>query len=362
MIIRVPIPCRKLRGWLSPFGQSRWFRSLVDEIKSSRSLPKGLWSREVPLQLKSMKATDIIGCAGSVVLLLSAAAWIPVIGLFFALLTPLPFLYYATRLGRRDGVKIAVVTLLFVGLLANLAGYLQMMVSCFESSLLGLILSELYRRRFTLGLTIFLGTCSVLIVSVLLLSLVTSSEKMGPTEMNPESHESRDEEIIEAYKDLGINEDEAVQFQEVMENIIPKIYPAMFIVGTALSVSLIVLLSRPLFRFKDLPYPDFGPMDRWQAPELMVWGVIVTGFALFLTTGSIKLFAVNALIVMVAIYVFHGLSIAQFFLNKYHTPLWGRLGVYLLIFILPYLLVTLAIAGLFDQWADFRKLNQRALT
>jgi len=297
-----------------------------------------------------------------VALLLSAAVWIPVLGLFFALLTPLPFLYYATRLGLPDGVKIAVITLLFVGLLANLSGYPQMMVYCFESSLLGLILSELYRRRFTLGLTILLGTCSVLIVSLILLSLVKSTDKMGSTGMNPESHERHDEEIIQAYKDFGLDEDEAIQLQEVMVDIITKIYPAMFILGTALSVSLIVVLSRPLFRLKDLPYPDFGPLDRWQAPELMVWGVIITGFALFLTTGSIKLFAVNALIVMVAIYVFHGLSIAQFFLNKFHAPLLGRLGVYLLIFILPYLLVTLAIAGLFDQWADFRKLNQKALT
>ena len=312
--------------------------------------------------MRSMKPTDIIGCAGLVVLLLSAAAWIPVLGLFFALLTPLPFLYYATRLGLRDGVKIAVVTLLFVGLLAKVAGSPQMIISCFESSLLGLILSELYRRRFTLGLIIVLGTCSVLIVSVLLLSLITSSDKTGFTEMNPDSHESRNEEMIQAYRDLGINEDEAIQFQKIMEDIIPKIYPAMFILGTALSVSLIVFLSRPLFRFKDLPYPNFGPIDRWQAPELMVWGVIVTGFALFLTRGSIKLFAVNALIVMVSIYVFHGLSIAQFFLNKYHVPLLGRLGVYLLILILPYFLVTLAIAGLFDQWADFRKLNQKAVT
>ncbi len=318
---------------------------------------------EVSSQLKSMKPTDIIGCAASVVLLLSIATWIPVIGLFFALFTPLPFLYYATRLGLRDGVKIAVITFLFVALLAKLAGSLQMMISCFESGILGLILSELYRRGFTLGMTIVLGTVSVLILSVLLLPLVTSSGIMAPpVEINQDSHGSQEEELFQAYKDLGLGDDEAIQFQKVMEDIIPKIYPAMFILGTALTVGLIVLLSRPLFRLKNLPYPDFGPIDRWQAPELMVWGVIVTGFALFLTTGSIKLFAVNALIVMAAVYMFHGLSIAQFFLNKFHTPLLGRLGVYLLIFVLPYFLVTLAIAGLFDQWADFRKLNQKTVT
>lgn len=362
MINRVPTRAANCRFGFCRSPRAVRSRRLIEEVKSSCSLPKGFWFKEMPSQLRSIKPTDIIACAGSVVLLLSASAWIPVLGLFFAFLTPLPFLYYATRLGLRGGVKIAVVTLLFVGLLANLAGYPQMMISCFESSLLGLILSELYRRRFTLGFTIVLGTCSVLIVSVLLLSLVASSEKMGFTEMDPESHDSRDEEIIQAYKGLGIDEDAAIKFQKIMEDIIPKIYPAIFILGTVLNVSFLVLLSRPLFRFKDLPYPDFGPMDQWQAPELMVWGVIVTGFSLFLTTGSIKWFAVNALIVMGAIYMFHGLSITQFFLNKYRAPLLGRLGVYLLIIILPYFLVTLAIAGLFDQWADFRKLNQKVVT
>jgi uncharacterized protein YybS (DUF2232 family) len=312
--------------------------------------------------LKSIKPTDIIWCAGSVALLLLAATWwVPVLGLFFALLTPLPFLYYATKLGLRDGMKIVIVTLLFVGLVAKLSGYPQMMISCFESSLLGLILSELYRRKFTLGLVIVLGTCSVLIVSVFFLSLVTLYEKKGPTEINPEFYESHEEKTIQTYKDLGIDEEKAIQLKKVMEDILPKIYPAMFILGTALNVCLIVLLSRPLLRFKDLPYPDFGPMDRWQAPEHMVWGVIATGFALSITTGIIRMSAVTALILMAAIYVFHGLSIAQFFLNKYHTPRLGRFGVYLLALILPYFLVTLAFAGLFDQWADFRKMNQKAV-
>ena len=308
-----------------------------------------------------MKPTDIIVCSGSVVLLLSAATWIPVLGLFFALLTPLPFLYYATRLGLRNGVKIAVVTLLFVGLLSKLTGHPQMMISCFESGILGLILSELYRRRFTLGLTLVIGTCSVLIVSVLLLSLITSSGIMGSAELKPEFLESRNEELIQVYKDLGLSEDKVIQIQKVID-IYTKIYPALFILSTTFSVCFIVLLSRPIFRFKNLPYPNFGPMDRWQSPELMVWGVIVTGFALFLTTGGIQLVAGNALFVMGIIYMFHGLSITQFFLNKYRAPLLGRLGVYLLIFILPHFLVTLAIAGLFDQWADFRKLNQKAVT
>jgi uncharacterized protein YybS (DUF2232 family) len=307
-----------------------------------------------------MKPIDIIGCGGSVALLLLAFVWIPILGLFLALLTPLPFLYYATKLGLRDGMKLAAITLLIVGLIANLAGLPEVMVSCLASALLGLILSESYRRRLALGFTIFLGTCSILVITFPFFFLVNPSGETGVTEMNPEHPQDNKRDIIQAYKDLGLNEEQIFQLQTVMKDIIPKIYPAILVVGSALNVCFIVLLSRPLLLFKGLPYPDFGPMDRWQSPEPMVWGVIATGFALFLFTGSIRWFSINCLIVMAVIYVLHGLSIVQFFLNRYRTPLWLRFGVYLLILIQPIFLGTLATAGLFDQWVDFRRINKEA--
>jgi uncharacterized protein YybS (DUF2232 family) len=310
-----------------------------------------------------MKPTDIIGCGGSVVLLLLAFVWIPVLGLFLALLTPLPFLYYATKLGLRDAIKLAAITLLIVGLIANLAAVPEIMVSCLASALLGLILSESYRRRLTLGFTVFLGTCSLLLVTVLFFSLATPSGETGVMEMTPDHPQDIERAVLQAYKDLGLNEEQVIHLQVVIKDMIhmiPKIYPAILIVGSALNVCFIVLLSRPLLLFKGLPYPDFGPMDRWQSPELMVWGVIATGFALFLSTGGIRWFAINSLIVMAVIYVLHGLSIVRFYLNRYRTPLWLRFGVYLLIFIQPIFLGTLATAGLFDQWVDFRRINKKA--
>jgi uncharacterized protein YybS (DUF2232 family) len=110
----------------------------------------------------------------------------------------------------------------------------------------------------------------------------------------------------------------------------------------------------------NLNYPDFGPMDRWHAPEPMIWGVIVAGFSLFLPIHVIKLLAVNALIVMAIIYVFHGVSIVLYFLNKYHIPVWMRIGAYALIILQQIFWVGLAMAGLFDQWIDFRKIYKKA--
>jgi len=310
-----------------------------------------------------MKAADIIGCAGSAVLLLFASAWIPFIGPFLSLLTPLPFLYYATKLGLHQGLKIAAITLLLAGLIARLAGYPQIIIFCFEFSLIGLILSEIYRRKFTFGLTIFWGTCSALIIGAIFLSLIALSKKMGPMEMILGYFQSNLRETIQAYEEMGLDQEKVIQLQEygkMLTEIIAKVYPALSIVGGGLFVYVIVVLSRPLFRLRTLPYPDFGPMDRWQSPELMVWGFIVAGFALFLSIGGIRLLAINALIVMSVIYVFHGLSIVLFFLNKYNVPLWIRFGVYFLILFQQIFWVALAIAGLFDQWIDFRKIHKRA--
>ena len=114
-----------------------------------------------------------------------------------------------------------------------------------------------------------------------------------------------------------------------------------------------------LVRIGKIAYPDFAPMDRWRTPEQMVWGVIVAGFALFFPLSGVKLLALNSLLVMSVIYVFHGLSIVLFFLNKYKVPFWIRFGVYFLLIFQQIFLIVLALAGLFDQWIDLRRIHKK---
>jgi uncharacterized protein YybS (DUF2232 family) len=68
--------------------------------------------------------------------------------------------------------------------------------------------------------------------------------------------------------------------------------------------------------------------------------------------------ALNVFIVLLAVYVFQGLSILLFFLNKYNVPRFLRIGVYVLIVFQQLFLIGLAVVGLFDQWFDFRKLSK----
>jgi uncharacterized protein YybS (DUF2232 family) len=145
-------------------------------------------------------------------------------------------------------------------------------------------------------------------------------------------------------------------------NVVLRVYLGLLIVGTGFVVWCNVIISRPIFRLAKLQYPDFGPLDQWHAPERMVWALIGAGFALFLSVGFVQFLAVNVLIVVMTVYLYNGLSILVFFLKKYRIPTWFRAGIYFLIVFQQILLVALALAGLFDQWVDFRRTRTRKVT
>jgi len=113
-----------------------------------------------------MKMSDVLGCAGGVISLLLASILIPFVGPFFSLLTPLPFLYYSIRLGLIEGIKVAAIAVTAVGLIAYAAGYSQITLLALEFSIVGIGLAELFRRKLSLGNTIFLATLFMLLIGL----------------------------------------------------------------------------------------------------------------------------------------------------------------------------------------------------
>jgi hypothetical protein len=94
-----------------------------------------------------MKATDVLGCAGAVIAIFLATSWIPLLGPLISL-TPLPFLFYASKAGRLQGALIVAFSLLIIGLIAGLLGQPQIVFLFIEFGLVGLVLAELFRFRF----------------------------------------------------------------------------------------------------------------------------------------------------------------------------------------------------------------------
>ena len=307
----------------------------------------------------------MVGCVGAATMLLLASALIPLIGPFFSLLIPLPFLYYSSKLGLNEGVKLVCISILVTALLATVMRYSELIFLCLEFSLLGLIIGELYRKKWNIGYSILVATASVLLIGFVILAVAGLRKNMGPMEMVYAYMQESLQQSVAVYRNMGAGPERAKEFRvylDIVADAISKVYPSMLIIGTGFVVWFNIIVSRPLFRMKNIAYPPYGALDRWRSPDLMVWGVIAAGFSLFLSLPKIKFLAMNVLIVMMAIYVFHGLSILMFYLNKYRVPPWIRLGVYFLILFQQIFVIGLAMAGLFDQWIDFRRIHYRKAT
>jgi uncharacterized protein YybS (DUF2232 family) len=306
-----------------------------------------------------MNMKDFWGCVGGTIFLLMLSTLLPFAGPFLALITPLIFLFYSIKLDRFSGLKLVVMTLAIVALCAYFLRLPHLIIFCLESMVLGVSLSECFRRNLSLGKTVFfttLVTVSMVMVYFLVLGHLNNG---GLVEIVRETLRNHIKASMELYSQGTMPKEKAEEFEAVVNNIL-MISPSLMVVGAGLTAWLNAALARPVFQLGKLPYPAFAPMDQWRTPEGLVWVLIASGFSLFLFTGGIQLIAGNVMIVLFVIYLFHGLSIVQFFLKKFNAPSWIRLGVYLLLVFQLIFLGLLALAGLFDQWVDFRRIQRRA--
>lgn len=301
---------------------------------------------------------------GSATLILTASLWIPIVGPFVSLLTPLPFLYYSSKLDPTQGLKLVALTILTIGLLGYWTGHMEGIFFAVQFSLVGLLLSILFRKGLDVGQTVMVTTGFLLALGFAFLGYAAIRKEMGLWELMGAYLEENMGAGFRAYEEMGASPEDMAAFRQyanALTNVLLRIFPSLMIVGSGFAVWLNVVLARPLFRATGLDFPDFQ-LGRWRAPENLVWLLLASGFALFFTSGSIQSIALNTFIVVMAVYVFHGLSIVVFFLEKYHVPSWFRIGMYLLLALQQLFLVVLALAGLVDLWVDFRKTRRQPET
>jgi len=302
----------------------------------------------------TIKTNDTLYCIGSVFIIL-LASW--ALGPFFIFTIPLPFLYYSSKLGYRQGLKLIGLTLLIVFIVGKFTGINHLFFIIVELSLFGLVMSEIYKKNLGFDRTILLGTGLMLIIGFLILFLTAKSNNTGPFDLIRYSLKSEIQNFMRASQESGYNLDKGLINETLLIKTALMTFPSFFIMGTGFVVWLNIILSKPLFKLTKMEYPNFGPLDRWKTPDILIWGIIAAGFGSFFLSSGLRLVAINTLIVLGIVYAFHGLSIMIFYFNKYQLSLFARIAIYFLSINLFWVFIpTLILAGIFDQWVDFRKI------
>lgn len=278
------------------------------------------------------------------------------------LLVPAPVFYYLRVLGRKEGGVLLANALLAACIIAMLSGRLSILLFSFTFLPMGFILFRSADKgdtpsRAGLQCVIALGATwavfwmlygaiyQVDFYKELLTSLdkgldATYSTYIDSVNLPPDARE----EIGKAF--------------ERLRHIIPKIFPALLVTALVSAAWLNIIIGHGLLKKKDpllSPWKDFKD---WRLPEPLVWGVILGGVLLFLPGEELNIFGLNILMVLGNIYMFQGLAVLSSIFVKWSVPHPFRYFVYMLIVIQAYGIILLALVGLADVWADFRKTHQ----
>lgn len=305
-------------------------------------------------------ARDVANGVAFTCLLFALSAILPVVGAVSAMLVPLPLMYYRTKQGRGAAAAIAAVAFIATAMVMGA----QVMDAFFLGQLLvaGLILGELIQWRLPIEHTVAFNCLGVLLIFGVALGIYSVSQEIGPVAMVTDTVRSSLEATLILYKEMGMSAESVTRIENAMGQItyvLVRVTPSLMLSSLIFISWANLVIARSLFASRNLPYPDFGRLNRWAAPEFLVWLPIVSGLALMLPVKWLKIIGINGLLVACVVYFFQGIAIVSFFFEAKRFPKLLRVMIYSLIAVQQILTLLVIGLGLFDMWLDLRKLKRQ---
>ena len=286
------------------------------------------------------------------------AALAPFIGPLVVILTPLPVLYYTSLLSRFRGFWVLAASFVTAyGVLSLLKQQINLPM-LFMIAFIGLILSEVIKRKLSFEKMILAAALLLFLCGMGFILYNSYRANIAPWRLIENYVAVVVRENLELYKKLNIPQEQIQMVRDRTPQItrfFAGIFPALGISGSVVTVWANLLAGQIFFRLRGVPFPDFGDLTTWKAPERLVWVLIAAGGMLVIPVEGIIILGMNLLIITCTIYMFQGLAIAAFFFRKKQVSRMFRFFFYGLIIIQQYMLIFVIALGLFDLWVDFRK-------
>jgi uncharacterized protein YybS (DUF2232 family) len=300
---------------------------------------------------------QVLVSAALTVILFAAAGYVPVLGILVSLLAPTPILLVALRHGLLIGlVALGLSTLS----LALLFGSLQSAIFFAEYGAMALAMAEAIRRQWSVEKTLLVSTAVPVVASGIVMALLFSSVDLDLVTVKQHFEKDLSQALRQFLTEEGGPSEATLHayVQEVFGTVV-QLLPAFFVLSTAAGVLLNYGVVRLLWRrLGGQPLPEVM-LTQWKAPEACVWVLIAGGLCYFLPVPGMRMVGVNVLLLVSLVYLFQGLGVMVFYLNKTSVPSILRTLAYVFLVIQPLLLLGVAVFGLFDLWFDFRRIGSK---
>jgi len=298
-------------------------------------------------------------------LFLLAHVFIPFLGIFISLITPLPILFYYQKLGRLPGIFISFAASIVAISLLRLFETQLGVFFIVEFGIIGLTLSEMLRKNLSIEKTVLYSVFIILGTGTVLFYLYSAINFVSPWTFIVQQINEKVSQTVNLSNELGMSAEQLELLEASSQNLanfLVRSFPSFAVVGMVFIIWINLMMAKMVYNILKLEFPDFGDLSRWKAPDVLVWGIIVSGLLLLSRVLILKSIGLNILIVFLCVFFFQGMAIVSYFFHKKSVPVILRgLGYMLIVFQQIFLFIVIGL-GLFDVWADFRRLKKQKLS
>lgn len=232
----------------------------------------------------------------------------------------------------------------------------------------GIALAEGARRKWDVlkwgGVALIAGICVLAALAVLSLHFGVDQTLGGIRSylLNVFGEVARvSEESGEVSTQVAFLTDRAADVADIFIRVLPGLVFAIAV----LTVAINLIVSRRIVRGKH-SFAHVHNIARFRVPDVLIWGVIVSGVAFFLDAYAVKSIwlrgiGLNGLIALGSLYFLQGMAVIVYFVQGIKAPLIRTLAYAAMIIFLQTVSLGLLVVGVADVWANFRLRRWRTI-
>lgn len=291
--------------------------------------------------------------------LFSAAIFLSPLGLLFSIFCPIPivlaYLYRSQKTGILSMVTVTIVLALFLNVRYSVIFFV-------EYGLVAVVMAESIRRKYSIGKILFLSLGASLLLGGALIYALLLSKDLDLSSLMAEQIKFSIASSTDLYREMGFSSieiDKINLYSDKMTSIVVNSMPALMVLSSSFGILINYVLTKTIWNkyVGNNSYFENESLERWSSDESLIWILIGSGTALLLPLKGLNTIGLNLLIISLLAYFYQGLAIIVFLMRKKTFPFFVKVIAYLLIIIQPILLFFIIFLGIFDMWADFRKLK-----
>jgi uncharacterized protein YybS (DUF2232 family) len=292
--------------------------------------------------------------------------YVPVLGAFVNFLWPLPIVVC----GCRHGLKWSVMTLLVATIIiAMVVSPINAFFLAAIFGLLGLILGECMRRHLPFMQLMLYGTVGAVIA--LILNIVLSFTVLGidPINMMFTSFNDSMGQLATYYREHGMSEadvEQAIAGYREMLRMMRIIMPAAFLMCAPIMAFINYVAAKKILGKLGESFDALPKFTLLKVPAWMIWPfaaslLAVTYFYQTAPDSWMYTLSVNVQTVTSFSFVFQGIVLIYWYVEKRNKPRWWANLALLFLFALPLFAQIIVYVGAFDMIFDFRKIRNKRL-